>query len=437
MSRMSRGGGWGRRDRGRFWARIRQPSLLALSTTFTLGGSVLTKLSAVASALVVTTLLGADGYGSYAFFLATAALVAGIGQLGIQSVVTRDIARGKELGRSSAILAALAVTIAVTMLVSFLVCLSIWFGPEVLGLTELKRPVLVTLLPWATAMTTNTIVGAVLIGLTLYREAATVQSIRGVLVAAASTIGALSGEVQLTVLMTGLGEIVGALIALLVLRKNTEFSWDSVLFKSGVRDALRVGTRSGSASLLIQLATWAVSVLLIAQPNGLTQNGIFALALRLSLVVSLIPQALVTVLLPKMSKLEKGGSLREGVILPVLLAVLVAGLSLLGFPLLFLVLPVEFSENSVVMVTMLCVAVISVANAALGNRAVAAGQMRAWVLSDYALAATLLTCGVPLVQSHAALGLTLAHGFAYGASILVLLLGMRLNQRLPPKVDGS
>src|SRR4051794_13548252 len=75
---------------------LKRNRLVLKSASTTLAGTMVGRAVTMLSVLGTAGLLGAAGYGAYAFILSTVGLIAGVGQLGIGPVVSREMARAPQ-----------------------------------------------------------------------------------------------------------------------------------------------------------------------------------------------------------------------------------------------------------------------------------------------------------------------------------------------------
>ena len=80
-----------------------------------------------------------------------------------------------------------------------------------------------------------------------------------------------------------------------------------------------------------------------------------------------------------------------------------------------------YADRPAALMVLAIAAVPCVANDVLSSAALSEGRVRAWLLSDVALAATLAGLAVALVPAHGATGLAWAYLAAYTVSAAVLL----------------
>ncbi len=388
------------------------------ASIWTVLGNVASRLFGAVSALALSVILGAFGYGQYSLLLSTATLCAGIGQLGLQSVLTRDLAREPVDRRAACSSTALFLMSSVTLVTATVMVAASSLFSFLQPLRDAAGGALWLVVPWSIAMALNNQVTASLVGVYRFRASAALAAVRGFLVGALLVALALGGSIAEMILGAVLGEFAAACVALILLSRARLLTrnWDV----GYLRHLVKVGAGAGAASLLIQSVAWGAQTLLANQPDGLVQVGIVALGVRLGLVASLLSNSLVTVLLPYLSANRGSANSRGAVLWPILVAASSSALTALLLPLIRLYWPTAYAEHTNVLMLMLVLAVCSAANTSVGSLAVARGLFRAWVLSDVLLSVVMATMVVLLVPSAGALGLAVSQIAAYASSAAFL-----------------
>lgn len=393
------------------------------ASLWTMSGTVAARVLGVASALALSLLLGAFGYGQYSLLLSTTTLCAGVGQMGLQSVMTRELARHGPDERASMASTSLALMTSITTVVSLGVVGLSYRVPFLHPLAEAAGSLVWLIAPWSVLVVVNNQSAANLIGILRFGQSALVSASRGVLVAVGIVGASLAGDVSKVVPAAVIAELAAALIALAFLVKN------GLLFSTidgrYVRTMVRVGAGAGLASLLIQSVTWGTQTFLANQPDGFEQVGVFALGMRLGLVASVLSNSFVTALLPFLSAGNGRVNARKGVLLPISIAAVSSCVTALVLPLVSRYWPSEYFDHINVLMLMLLVAVASAANTSVGSLAVARGKFRYWILSDLILSAVMAACVVGLVPAYGALGLAISQLAAYSLSVLFLAVMIR------------
>ncbi len=388
------------------------------ASIWTVLGNVTSRSFGALSALALSVMLGAFGYGQYSLILSTVTLCAGIGQLGLQSVLTRDLAKERSDRRAACSSTALLLISIVTIATAIMMIAATSFLGFLQPLRDAAAGAIWLLVPWAVAIALNNQVTASLVGVYRFRASAGLAATRGFLVGGLLVALALRGSIPEMVLGSLIGESAAAAIALTLLARGKLLTrnWD----RRYLRRLVRVGAGAGAASLLIQSVAWGAQTLLANQPDGLVQVGVVALGMRLGLVAGLLSNSLVTVLLPYLSANRGTASTRSAVLWPILVAAASSALMALVLPLIRWYWPSVYAEHTDVLILMMVLAVCSAANTSVGSLAVARGLFRAWVLSDVLLSAVMATLVVLLVPSAGALGLAISQIAAYASSAVFL-----------------
>ncbi|MGY1802943.1 hypothetical protein ACI78T_06655 [Blastococcus sp. SYSU D00922] len=367
-------------------------------------------------------LLGAGGYGTYAFILATVGLSAGVGQLGIAPIVSREIARTEKPDAgafATVVIGTTATTSAVIAAVSIVV-IKLFDVGSVASTVDVWLAV--GIVAWAMASGVSTIAQAILVGRQWFSSAALVLALRSISISAATVAGALSGDFRQTTIPVLLTECGVAIGTLLYLRYRGLLRLDARSFDARAKLAhvMRIGSSSGFASLMVQVSFWGGSAWLMSQPGGAAANGAFAVALRIALGASVIPAALTTVLVPLLSSGRPDISRRDSTVMPSAVAALCALAVSLVMPYLFDTWLHDYGDFAAVFFVMLAGIVPVVMNETIGAVALAGGHIRAWVVSDVVLATVAALVYWPTVPAAGALGLAVAHVAGYTVSIGVL-----------------
>lgn len=394
-------------------------------------GSLGARVAGLVSSLVGASCLGADQFGNYALLLSVTTVLATLGGMGLAAPLTRAVAREPSADGSLAVGAGTVVAAAVVLsalgLGTLLIC---WPGAGVASLPGATEGIAVVAVAiWAVGMGCNPLIVAVLVGLQRYRASAVLTVLRGTTVATAVVAASL---LHPTAAAAAMGSAAAELVA-----AGAAFWWmqagrasrspRSAASRAGVLKVLRVGLFAGVVGLGIQASMWVGQVLLSRTPDGVAQVGLFLLASRLVLAVTFIPNALATVVLPRLSgatsgsmPLQKSGT--AGAYLLVTLAVTsvaASGVTLLSL----IVLPrvdASYAGNVLFFVLMGALAVLMSVNNVSGSVVVARGNLRAWIWSDVALASALLLSALLVVSGMQVTGLAFAHVVAYAASLVVL-----------------
>lgn len=396
--------------------------LVLVSASKTLVGSMSARAATMVSALGAAGLLGATGYGTYAFVLATVGLSSGVGLLGAGPVVSREVARAapREAARFAAVTVMTTAAASAGTAVVSLLAIEFFDIGDMRGV--LHGWIRAGVVLWTVASGVSTIAQAILVGHLRFSAAAMTTLLRSAGVAAATPIGAMTTDVAGTMTAVLLTECAAAVATVAYLRRHAMLGVgvDVVSLWGTFTRIVRLGGSTGLASLLVQLSLWGGQALLMSQPGGVAANGAFAVALRIALGAAAIPTALNAVLVPILSAKRSQASGRELVLLSTGTAVASAVGAVLLLPWLLDGWLHDYSAFAVVFYVMLGSILPVVANEALGAVALAAGHFRAWIVSDVLLAGSMALIYAWTVPSAGATGLGLAYTAGYLASVALL-----------------
>lgn len=399
---------------------------LLRASVWTAMGTVAARSLGVVTALALSLILGASGYGQYSLLLSTATLCAGVGQMGLQSVITRDLARDGRTPKEEIASTSLYLMMGAAALVSMCVAFLAYSVPFLRPLLVAAGPSLWLLVPWSVALVVNNQVVASLVGIRRFGQSAALSALRGLVVATGLVAASLSNDLSVVLPAAAAAEAVAALLSGYVLGRNKLLRLHVNL--PYVRQILRVGVGAGIASLSIQVVTWGAQTYLANQPDGFAQVGVFALGVRLGLVASILSNSLVTTLLPFLSAEGNTVSARKALLLPISLAALSSLMTSLLLPFISLYWPSEYLDHRGVLALMLLLSVFAAANTSVGSLAVARGRLRHWVVSDLLLSLSMALCAAALVPPYGASGLAIAQMAAYSLSVTYLAVMMRREE---------
>ncbi|AGL16326.1 lipopolysaccharide biosynthesis protein [Actinoplanes sp. N902-109] len=374
--------------------------------------------------------LGPAGYGAFAFLATSAVLVSACGVLGFGPLLTRAMAADPETRTARLAAAVLIVSTGLTLGAGLVLVAGAWLT----GVAVLHGTAAPAVLVWALGTSGATILTAVFTGHRLFGAAALLTVARAVLAGTAALGAAVgTGNPSLAALAAGGAEVLLALAGLGWLRRTGRVAPVPVrLLRVVVAGLARPALAAGVASLAIQGALWLTQNLLLSGPGGLADNGAFALAGRLSLVVSMLPLALGGAAVPYLSRVAepaRGHALARqitawGLVLAVPVAALLAGLA----PAVNRWFGPGYAGYAPTTTLMAVTGVAVAANSVLGSVAVGLGTIRDWIVSDLLLAVVLAGAALMLVPRYGSQGAALAHLAGYGASAACLAVRLRLKE---------
>lgn len=376
--------------------------------------------------------------GEFALLTVTAAFLGSVGVLGFGPLATRAIASADSIESAKAV-ATFVLSLCSGLLTVLGLGLCLLASPSI-GVVSLPaahtRGALITLAIWGFVVGINPLLVAIAAGHQAFSVCSVANVARAAVVGGGTTIGCIVGR-------SALDAAIGAaaaesLVALAVSARLWRSGWLSVGSGPMVVNRphlVRQAVVSGAASLAIQFSMWAGQVVLSRSDDGLVANGAFLLASRLVLAVTLIPNALAMTGLPMLSDQKQPAVMRQRARQRIIsysfasaipMAALMAVTAIVVLP----AINVEYLAYRSTVTVMAVVGVAMSANNVLGSVAVAERRMRAWILSDWLLAATLLVVALVSVPVIGAAGLALSYLGAYAASVVLLMLDRRVDYRI-------
>lgn len=398
----------------------RASALIAVSTA----GA---RFISLASALAAAAIIGPRELGSFGFVAATAGVLGALGALGLAPLTTRAVAASTNMDAVRSLVWFAAFGCACLLIVTnvlFAASTDPTIGFVHLQALDTSTDVIVTAI-WSLGLGMNPLLVGVLAGLRDFGAVTGLTATRAVSVALGTIAGArYGGGASATAAGAAAGETVALMLGGALLWRR------GILRPTRLRVSEHMGmiggaAASGAASILIQASLWGAQLLLMKSDHGAEQNGGFLVASRLALVVSFIPNAVSTAVLPHLASVEPGSAvqadlMRRTFLRVVLLAFAVALPLAMAADLTVWVLGSEFRQFSGTAVLMCLTGVVVAINNILGSMAVAGRRIRLWVASDVLLATGLVVASVPLVRVWGAFGLAVAHSIGYSLSVVLL-----------------
>lgn len=399
---------------------------LGRASALTAVGSGAGRAVGLVSALGGAAVLGSAQYGAFTFLATTATLVSSLGVLGFGPLVTRAVASRSPTPRVDQLAAAVLCIVTALLLVVGLCLAAVvniadldtsWPGYRLLHGTGVG-----TVVVWATGAGLSAIVTAVITGHRRFVPATMLTLARSVAVGGSAFVTSVTtGRATDAATAAGVAELLVAAAGVALLRRERylqPFQWRSLV--APVASLTRGAVPAGAASLSIQAAIWFTESLLLLRPDGLSENGAFGLASRLSLLVSFLPVALATASVSFVSRqpdAAQARALAKRIIMVGFGASLVAMVMLVGTAAhLNGLFGTGYSEHASTTALMGVAGLAVSANALLGNTAVGLGRVRDWVASDIVLAASMTIAAYVLIPPTGPDGAAITHLLSYGIS---------------------
>jgi O-antigen/teichoic acid export membrane protein len=408
------------------------------SSAWLLAGAIVSRGSTLVAVTAVARLLSPTEFGRFAVLQITVVLLAGFAGLSLGIALTRQVAEavvsspekaGAYIGGALlATLIASAATAVIYILARSRIASEILQDPK--ATTAVMASVGAVLFG---AITTNS--QGALLGLEAFRSTALSQWSQGLGVAGGLLIGARVGGLDGALAGLSIGTAIGALAAAIFLadvlsKRGISISWR--LNKPILRSLWKPAAPGFAAFLVVSLALLLGQLALTRGAHGYAEVGVFNLAYRWHIAVLFIPAVLAPGLLPRLTRLLAEGNQAGG---RRLFQIYVGGtLMLTALPALGVVVAARpllsisgeyYADHSAPLVILALASIPSAINNVLSAGALGSGAIRAWLVSDVALAVVLVVGALTLVPIHAATGLAIAYLLAFVVTDAVLVYPLR------------
>jgi O-antigen/teichoic acid export membrane protein len=406
-------------------------------------GRAIGLLSALAGALM----LGTEQYGAFAYLATTATVISSLSVLGFAPLVTRGVAASRSKSQAATVTGT-AIVIVCGLLITWTLAQGAVVTLADLGSTWPEFRIVegvgsLVVAIWAAATTIFAITSATIAGNQQFRLLTMLTVVRAVAVGgAACAVAAVNAVGAASALAAACADLIVALFSLILLRRAGDIRKPARAEIVGEALKLSKGAiPAGAASLLIQAALWLTQSMLLLRPDGLSENGAFAIATRLCLIVTFLPSALATASVSYIARQDDGALARRlgwrivgfGTAASLVGMLLAGGVGSYAM----VTLSTDYADYTTTTTLMAVAGVAISANVLLGNVAVALGRIRAWVVSDVVLAASLMGIAFLLVPGFGANGAAVASIVSYAVSACVLLFSLRRRSEPPPSMQPT
>jgi O-antigen/teichoic acid export membrane protein len=413
------------------WLTRHSPSLWAL------GSSVVGRSTSLASALLAAAMLGPERFGGLGAILATIATLSSLAGMGFGQTLTSQLAARAETAPAE--LGELAASVLLVALVTGGAgAMALWLTAAPLaslgGFPSLTRELQLAspLLPLGIVAVTEL---GVLQGLQRYADASRWLALRALLTGAATVLGGRSGS---------LAQAIGWLIVAETVAL-TAVHWQVVAAFRRMGGALRrgngvatvrvlsaVGAPASISAVATVVGLWAARTVLVREPSGLRDSGIFDAANRWAQLALFVPASLATIQVPVLSYLrararlhELGRQQREWLWFGLGTTSAVSTALVFGArPMMRWVGP-DYGDGTLTLVVLAVAGIPMALNSLVGPVYIAAGRMWTRCLADVALALLLVLGALVMVPLGRSAGLAAAHLLAYGCVSLWMWYRMR------------
>jgi O-antigen/teichoic acid export membrane protein len=406
-----------------------------LGVLWSLAGAIASRGFLLAASVVCARFLGKAGFGQLGMIQSTAGMFGVFAGLGLGLTATKYVAEFRQqdpikAGRILALSASVAFVAGVVITV-LLVLFAPYLAKHVLASPQLAAPLAIgSGLVFFGAM--NGAQTGALAGFEAFRTVARVNVLSGVASFVLIVLGVWRGGLR--------GAIWGSVAALALnwalnnraLRRECTNANISYQFGSCLRELSmlhRFSLPAFLASMLVAPAFWVCNSLLVHQPRGYAELGIYAAADKWRLLILFVPTSVFAMVFPVLSNLYGEGDtagfqkvFRANLQLNVGLAFLAAVLIAVFAAPIMAIYGNTFSGGRPVLIVLAFSALPEALNAILGQPLIAAHFMWWRFAFDMLLVAVLLTLAWLLIPKWGALGLAVSFGLSYASTSLGLFL---------------
>jgi O-antigen/teichoic acid export membrane protein len=400
-------------------------------------GSAAGRALSLAGTIVAARILVPREFGQLTYIQAAITFLAGFAILGLNVAVTKSVAASRarslveagELVRLSLWIVAVsggALSLGVFLLRSQVAAL--------LGSAQLADQLAQGSLAVVAGATSGVAIGA-LNGLEAFRVVAIVSSLRSVLSSALMVAGAIWNGLAGAITGWAVGESVAAIFAAItVVRRCRDMgAWGSSRRPAATWRSLRaIGFSAFVANVAVTLALVLGQRILAGQPSGYEHVAQFNIAYRWCLAVLFIPASIAPILLPLLANLRAEGDvtafarlLRTNLWMNVALTALPAVVLIIFRHEVLGLSGSAYAGQSATFVVLMIATVPIALNSVMSQAALSLDAIRAWLLSDLALAVTVVGVAWMLVPVHESLGLAIGYAVAYLVTCGVLAFPLR------------
>lgn len=415
------------------WAADSLRGRFARGAVWSLIGAVISQGCGLAASVITARLLGREQFGEYGMIQSTVGMFGVFAGMGLGLTATKYVAElrvtnPERAGRIIALSTAVALGTASTAVVA-LFAAAPWLAASTLNAPHLSAELRIA----AGMLFLNALNGTqtgVLAGLEAFRAIARVNLIRGVLTFPLAVAGVLLWNLRGAVAALVAAAAVGWILNHIAIRAECRRNRIAVRWESFWSDRVILWRFSLPAFLggaMTSPAMWAASSILVNQPHGYAEMGIFSAANQWRTAVAFLPALLSQPLLPMLSNVGGLGDskpfrklLRANLLLSFWLSVLIAAPIVLCSSWIMKTYGRDFLAGWPVLILLVLATVISSAASVIGQ-AIASLDRMWWGFSlNSVWALVLLASAVLLVPRYGAFGLAGAFFASYSVHALTV-----------------
>jgi O-antigen/teichoic acid export membrane protein len=390
----------------------------ARGAVWSLVGAVISQGSNLAASVITARLLGREQFGEYGMIQSTVGMLGVFAGLGLGVTATKYVAEFRTLDpeRAGRII---ALGCAVAIVAGGLLALCVLGYAPVLAAKTLNAPALAVELRIASVLLFfNALNGAqtgALAGFEAFRAIARINLVRGLIAFPVTVAAVLLWRLPGAIWALTVTSAVTCLLSQVSLRRQCTALGIHPQFSSGWAEGRVLWTFSTPAFLsgaLAGPAIWVANTMLVNQPGGYAEMGVFSAASQWRNAIGFVPAVLAQFALPILSNLNGerdvsryGKALRWNLILTAAAAMAVAVPVALGAPQIMRLYGRGFQQGWLVLVLSAATAVISCINGVVGTAILSSGSVWVGFAFNGMWAAVLLAGCYRFIPTSLALGL--------------------------------
>jgi len=398
---------------------------LASGVFWSIAGAVISRGLTLAALVLVARMLGKTGYGELGIIQSTVGMFGVFAGFGLGLTATKHVAefRQNDPERAGRLIAISGLTATVTggVMAAGLLIFAPWLAEHTINAPHLVGVLRISALMLFTSALNDAQTGA-LSGFEAFRTIAYVNLAVGLVSFPALVVGVYFGGLTGAVWAMALNLCVSWLLNSLALRKEAHRHDVPFTFRNCTREMpvlWRFSLPAVLSGALVGPVGWACGALLVNQPGGYGEMGVFSAANQLQLAILFIPGAIAQIVLPLLSNLHASDE-RHRYMKVVWYNVLISGGVTIG-----IVLPVSllsglimrtygkgFADGGTVLVLSAATAVPITLTAVIGRVIASKNRMWAGLVLNAMWAACLLVSAWLLI-GHGARGLATAYLLSY------------------------
>jgi len=418
--------------------RLRLRSRLVASGVWALIGAITTRGFTLAATMIAARVLGPTSFGELGMIQSTVALSCVAAGLGTGLTATKFVAEFKtrdadQAGRFVAL--SMAITLAASLVISALFFLAApWVSANLITAPELSTQLRIAS-PLIVFTAVDSVQTGILSGLEAFKGIAKTSFLRGVVTFMTLTTGAWFGALPGALLGLTAGQAAGVLFYQRLLQTECRKSSIRVTYRelgSVYQTYWRFTLPAFLASTVTQPAMWLCNTLLVNQPGGYAELGLFTAADKWRTLIVFVPSTIAATALPVLASLYGArdseryaqvfkANVATGLALAGTLALVAAALahqiiSLYGR---------DYVGGLSTLLILIATAIPTVLNSVLGQVVVTSDAIWWRFAFDVVLASLLLVSGWYLIPLFGAQGMAIAYLVAYGLTSVGLFFAAR------------